>query len=428
MVQVSIQWDRPWHGDTGFLPSIILLVGNLLGLASLSALVTDRFHMIGINYRVYHVAATAARTGENLYTISPQGFSEFYTFLYPPIIIVPYIPLSYAPWQVGFLMQTVLTLLACIGGTIVLTRTLENRGHQLGWLDIGLVFWFLAFSVHSMPSQWYGNVNVLLGMGVLFGLYWLSTPGQQTGINAGMTFGGVALVKIFPTILGIYLLRVRQWRAIGAAIGIGTSGLLFGIGLFGWRTTREYLFEVLLPRRETGVFVGGYPPDGLYYVTIQRPLSHLLWSVWPTAPAIALLVSAIILLGVFLIICYRDVVTFQGQMVAMFGTCVVAIILFPAYRLYLVIAFFPMIILLYEISGSLQRVYATGMLLTAIPIRPGEIIEMAVSLPNPLLNIVSTIATLGTLQLWGLVIMMVVCCWLSVSSDPPTSSGSDIDG
>lgn len=421
-----IPTDRPLWGDSAPVVRLVLTVGCVFGIASLYTLRTDRAHMLGVNYRVYHVAAESALAGEDFYAVSPAGFADLYTFLYPPALVLPYLPLSVLSWPAGFAVQTALTVAGGLIATGLLVRAIEARGRTLGWIDVGLIAWFLLASIHAMPSLWYGNVNPLLAAGFVGGFSLLNTGGQRREAAAGALFGVVALVKVFPALVGVYLLRVRAWRAVGGAIATGLGGLVLGALAFGHEKTRSFFVDVLVPRGETDLFVGGYPPGETYYVTVQRPLSHLLWTVWPEAPAAALPVLAAAFLAVPLVICYRDVATHRGRLLAITATCVVTVVFFPAYRLYLVLLYFPLVVLLYSVRDRRVLVpLAVGTLLAGVPARPGRLVAAASGLPEPLATLGTAAATLGTTQLWGLALILGTCCFLALverdGGRPPTA-------
>lgn len=412
--------DRSLWGDSAPIARIVLTIGCLFGLGSLYTLRIDRGHMLGVNYRVYHVAAEAALAGEDFYAVSPSGFTDFYTFLYPPALVLPYLPLSMLSWPAGFALQTALTVVGGLIATGLVVRAIEARGRTLGWVDVGLIAWFLLASIHATPSLWYGNLNLLLAAGFVGGFFLLDAGGERRETAAGALFGLVALVKVFPALVGVYLLRVRAWRAVGGAIATGLGGLLLGAIAFGPGETRRFFLEVLLPRSDTDLFVGGYPPGETYYVTVQRPLSHLLWTVWPEAPTAVLPALAAAVLAVPLAICYRDVTTRRGRLLAVAATCIATVVLFPSYRLYLVLLYFPLVVLLYSVTDRRAlALLAAGALLASVAVRPDALVAAASGLPEPLATLGTVAATLGTTQLWGLALILGACCWLALSEAGP---------
>jgi hypothetical protein len=365
---------------------------------------------MGVNYRVYHVVAEHALSGEWFYGISPPGTAEAYRYLYPPVSVIVFYPFTVFDWTTGYLVMTLLSLFAGAVGTVLTVKYVEDLGCLLGWFDIALVFSLFTLSIHVAATVYYGNVNILLGVSFAVG-FWALTNERDT--LAGPAFAIPALFKLFPALVGVWLLRDRRWRATAVAIATGLAGLIAGILIFDAEVTVHYFTHVLGERGGTDAFVGGYPVDSNYYVTVQRPLSHLIWGLWPTAPYAVLPLSSVAVCTGVVGYFYRDISTEHRRLMAIFVTVVVALVIVPSFRLYAPLLFVPLVALLYSWRGPQhdRLLFVFGCLLFAVPTRPEYVVDAAAALPRPFADVLTTLGTIATVQLYAFALMLAGCAW-----------------
>lgn len=365
----------------------------------------------GVNYRVFHVAAETARAGGDVYGATPPDAGAFYAYLYPPVTVVGYYPFTLVDAGTGHLLLTVLSLVACVATTALIVRAVESRGRRLGWVDVTLLFAVVAGSVVSYGTLYYGNVNLLLAFLFVVGFRSLE-EGSET--VAGAAFGLAALWKLFPALVGAWLLRRRAWRAVAAATGVGLGGLLAGVVAFGPGVTERYFLTVVPRRSSTDAFVGGYPTDASYYVTVQRPLSHALWGVWPDAPPQALLVLAgLVGLGT-LAVFYYDIHTDLDRLFAVCATVLVTVTVAPSLQWYLALAYYPLLALLYCWTGGPgRRLFLLGCALLFVGGRPDQVVAavLDLGLPAALESLLVGVARVATVQTYGVACVLLGCCW-----------------
>lgn len=364
--------------------------------------------MAGLNFRTYHVAAEAALAGRDFYLVHPEGWSAVYTYQYPPVTIIGFFPFTVTDWWTGYIWFTGITVVVIIGCTWLLVRFIEGEGRELGWVDVGLIFLFLLVSTHSIASVYFGNINLLLAAALIIGFtcwYW----GWRR--TAGVAFGVAALFKVIPALIGVWLLRVRSWRALSAAITTGIAGLIAGVILFGIQPTWYFFTEVLVGRSGSTDFVGGYPTDGLYYVTFQRPLSYVLWEIFPSADPVWLIVCSAILGGGVLAYFLARIKTEMDMLIAIFVTVTLSIVVFPSYRLYLVLLYFPLIPLLYLWDGPGRWLFVTGGIALSYTFVPSDVLDSLSAYPAVVQTVLDPMATVASVQLYGLVLMLLGCAW-----------------
>lgn len=376
--------------------------------------------LMGVNYHVYHAAAEAALAGENFYLAHPPGQGA-YTYLYPPITVVTWYPFTLLEWTTGYALFTAISVAAGAVGAWLTVAYVEGRGLRLGWVDVALVFALFVLSTHAFGSVYFGNVNVLLGVAFVVGFWALSARRQ---VLAGAAFAGAALVKVFPAVIGLWLLRDRQWKATAAAILTGVAGLVAGVALFGLDRTVYYFSEIPAERSRAEAFVGGYPVDGFNYMTVQRPLSHLLWAVWPDAPYAGLVALGVLVCAVAVAAFYVDIEGQPERLMAMFATVVVTVLVVPSLRWYVVVVVLPLVALAYVWrEGPGRWAFLAGAVLLSVGTGPDIVVEYLAELPAPLAALATALFGAATPQTLGMALALAGCAWYKFRTAARRSDG-----
>lgn len=327
-----------------------------MGVVFLVGLAWLRPAQVGIATDVYHHAARAMLAGEDFYAVRPPEHPA-YGFLYPPLVVLAFVPHGLVGPTGAHLLQTVPNLLAAVGVGWLSVRVLESAGHPLDRLDRALVVGFSVLGTPMAVNLLMGQVNPLLALGIAAGAVLTDRDREAAG---GVAFGLVALVKLFPALVGAWLLRRRAWRAIVAATVAGTAAVLAGAAVFGPEAAMAYLTDVV-----TGE-AGGVVPAGRYdpaaeYVTIRRQIAYLapwLSPTWRFAVAAAVL-------GPVVLAAYRDVGDRVSRLVALAVTLLATLLLFPLEPFYLVLATFPVVPLVYLLEGWPRRLLLAGVVLVS---------------------------------------------------------------
>ncbi|WP_049987106.1 glycosyltransferase family 87 protein [Halobellus rufus] len=363
---------------------------------------------LGANIRTYRYAAELAREGQSFYGVAPPELGGWAVYLYPPITVSAYYPFTLLEWMAGYWAIVALNALAGVVVAGAIVAFVDRVSHRLPWLDVGLIAGVVLLSPFTFGTMYYGNINLVVALAFVAGFLALD---RDRPVRAGAAFGLAALFKLFPAVVGAWLLRTRSWRSVASATAVGVGGIAAGIVAYGWGPTVTFFTEVVPNRSETADFVGGYPIDSTYYVTVQRPLSHVLWGIFPNAPAEALLPLTLLVCAGVLAVFYRRVETLQARLIAIFATLVVTITVFPALQWYLVFLFFPMIPLWYVWDGPGRLLFLAGGAVMFANSPPGAIIDEVVALGVPnLVEVVATaVFTFATVQLYGIAIMLLAC-------------------
>ncbi|WP_459192787.1 glycosyltransferase family 87 protein [Halosimplex sp. J119] len=392
----------------------VFATGALLGALALGNYAVNRPGTFGLNYRVYHVAAEAALAGEDFYAVTPPDSG--YHYLYPPAAVLAFLPSAlFESWVPGFVAMTLVSGLASAVATRLLAGYVESLGHSVGRADRALLFAFLFASAHSAPSLAYGQVNHLLVAALVAGFVWLA---RDRDARAGVALALPACVKVFPGLVGLWLLRRRAWRAIGAAVGTAAGLGALGLLAFGVDATRTYVVDALVPRRETAAFVGGLAPSRSF-VTLRRPLSVLFPNVDPTWYA----VGAAALLAPVLAALYWRVETTTDRHVAVHGTLVAMVVAVPSLLLYYAYTAFSLVVLLYDLpAGRGRQVFVAGALVANVSMSFGTLREVVHVAPldsgtaQAILDALLPVFRLGTPVLYGSLLTLAGCLVYRVES------------
>lgn len=397
---------RTGDSDAGGLTSqlvarLLLLAGVLAGLGNFVLLPVANPEQFQLASDVYYYAAEGLLAGEDIYEVAPPD-RPTYSFLYPPIVILVFLPHAILDGTtLAFAIQTSLNVAFAIGLAIVTWRALQRRDVPITSLDKSLIVGFMLVSAHAAINVVNGQVNIWLGFAIAVGFDALDRDRERL---AGLAFALAALVKVFPAILGVWLLRNRAWYGVAVAITTGVAGLLAGLVAFGPELTVTYLEDVLLGRLQEETFDGRPDPtvttDGL-----PRQLAAL--GLTGTASTIV----GLLILGPVLLAIYHDMSTDRQRIAAMLATVIVTILLFPLPTLYFPFLAFPLVVLFYTLeAGPARALVVAGTLLSYI--RADVTIAADVIRTIPLPSGVESAALSATEALFVFVLPPTLGLWL----------------
>ncbi|WP_248516467.1 glycosyltransferase family 87 protein [Salinarchaeum laminariae] len=374
---------------------LLLVLGILGGLNSATLLVLEQPEQLSLATDVYFHAASAMLENGDLYDASPPELPG-YRFIYPPIVVALFVPHALLGSETAaFALQTALNVVAGLGIAVVLVRALGRRSVDLELFDRLLLVAFVLLCSWSTNQFVMGQVNLWLALVIALGIDWLDAEwfdrsSEREGsadregksnrsTPAGIAFALAALVKLFPATLGLWLVRSRRYRAVGAAIATGVGGLVLGALVFGPDLTVEYLGEVLLERFEGQTFEGTPDPDR-NHTTVRRMLAAIFGgsSAIVTPLAFAIVVPPVAY-------CYRDVSTDARRQAAVLATLVGTLLVMPLQPLYFSFLFLPVVVLAVGLeAGWPRRALFAGTLHTFTFAGPGTVEAVAGPLPDSL--------------------------------------------
>ena len=393
---------------------ILLVLGCLAGLSVYLLTPFEQPEQLTLATDVYYHATSSFLDGGDLYWNHPPDRSG-YNFLYPPITVLVFIPHVLTGSATGaYLLQTVLNIGAVLGTTIVIIRALERRNIAVTVVDSVLVGLLLIASSYGAIQIINGQVNLWLAFALAIGFDALDRDRHRL---TGLAFAVAALFKVFPAILGLWLLRLRAWRAVGAAIATGVAGLVVGMVLFGPELTVSYFVDVLFARFGDSTYEGQPAPtdnvDG-----IHRHLAAL----WPTGEPYYTAV-AFLVIGSLLTSTYLHIETRFDRDVTALATMTAILLFLPLQPLYFPLITFPLCMLLFRThEPPIKWAFLIGTFLTFIHIDLQAIDLWLSVIPTPtiiadaLVRLATALFTVILPPTIGLWILFLTCVWIQVAS------------
>jgi hypothetical protein len=185
-----------------------------------------------LDFSVYHSASVYFLHGQNPYTPLPNNMH----FVYPPPAVLLLSWVGVLPLGVAENVWTVLSFLSLLFSIYLLIKS------QIGLVQPFTFLLIFSFSILAFPTRFtlgLGQVNMFVLLLLSLCMY-CST--QKRDYWSGFFLSLAALIKIFPAILLLLLVKEKNGKAMGAfAITCGTlvaaSFLLLGKeGFFGYFT------------------------------------------------------------------------------------------------------------------------------------------------------------------------------------------------
>ncbi len=169
----------------------------------------------GANFVDLHVYLGGAAALDQPGTLYDYVYSEQtpdfpLPFTYPPFAAVVFYPLHLLPfgmvalaWQLG--------IVAALYGVVRTSQRLlpEMNPSADGGRRVAMLWTAVGIWIEPLRSTFdYGQVNVLLVLGVLYAVY--STRWWLSGLLVGLAAG----VKLTPAVAGLYFVGARRWGAV----------------------------------------------------------------------------------------------------------------------------------------------------------------------------------------------------------------------
>jgi hypothetical protein len=380
-------------------PRLVLLASVLAGVANTVLFPLRNPEQVALATDVYYYSARAALRGADFYAVNPIGQAGF---RYPPAVVLAFVPhAALGDPVLAYALQWLLNLAALGGLAVLVIRAVERAGVALTTLDRVLLATTVFLVGPVGVNLVMGQVNPLLALGLAGGAVLLE---RDRDAAAGAAFGLVALVKLFPALVGVWLLRRRAWRAIAAATVTGVAGLAVGLLAFGPDASVTYVTETLAGETAVASFAGGPDPTAPF-VTIRRQLAVLA----PGLPSSWLLpVGALVLAPVFAGV-NRVVADLRSRLVALQGTLLATLLLLPLEPFYVILVLFPLLPLLYALDdGWPRRLFLAGALLLLVPVTWASVTSVTAVLPAGAASVVRDAAT----GLFSFVLPPTIGAWL----------------
>lgn len=386
-----------------------------VGLVYLVAVPLVRPDQVAVATDVYYHAGRAVLSGGDPYAVTPPTRPDFF-FIYPPLVLLAFVPHVLMGSPLGaYLLQTLLNLATAGALAVLLCRGIADAGVELARRDRLLVGGVVVGSVHSIPVFVMGQVNLQLALAIAVGVRLVAhdRDGSARGRDrlAGVAFALAAAVKLFPAVVGAWLLRLRAWRAVGAAVVTGLGTIAAGALVFGPAPTWTFFTEVLPAERQAATFVGGLDPS-VMFVSVRRPLGALL----PEASAGVLSALALALLVPAVLASARDVSSRTGRLVALLATLLATLTYLPLEPFYYALLYYPLVVLLYRLEpGRVRRLFLAGTVTLSLIVSYPSVEQLLVIAPLPagiastLDAVARTVFSVAQPPLAGVVLLLAGC-------------------
>lgn len=387
---------------------VVLAIGALSGLHYTASQALFSPEQFGLASSVYVTAADAWLAGGDPYAVSPPGLSGYH-FIYPPVLLLVFVPYALLGGPtLAYAGQIVSNLLVGAAITGVLGRALDRRGIAIGTVDWLLMGGFVLLSPLGIAQVIQGQTTLWLALALALGFDWLD---RDREVAAGAAFAVAAVVKLFPGVVGLWLLRRRAWRGVAAGVVVGLAAFALGAVVVGVDLTERYVTDVLLARLEDqsarrqtdpASSVGG----------IGRQL-HGLFEV----PAPLLSPLSVAIMAPVLAACYRRVDTDARRLGAMLATVLAGLMVLPLQPLYFAFIYYPVVILLYRLKrGWAGGLLAVGTLLTLVKVTLEPVVRILEVMGGPFEAIgvdvarsIFTVALPTDVAMW---LLLGCCLWL----------------
>lgn len=389
---------------------IVLAIAALSGLQYAASQALFSPEQFGLASSVYVTAADAWLSGGDPYAVTPPGLSGYH-FIYPPVMLLVFAPYAYLGGEtLAYAGQIGSNLLVGVAITWVIGRAVCRRTAPIGRIDWVLIGGFVLLSPLGIAQVIQGQTTLWIALAVAMGFDWLD---RDREVAAGAALAVPAVVKIFPAVLGLWLLRRRAWRGVLAAVAVGLGALAVGAVVVGVDLTEQYLTEVLLGRLEDQS--GRRQTDPMTSVGgIGRQL-HGLFGV----PGSLLTPVSVAVMAPLLAASYRYVDTDVRRLGGMLATVLAALMILPLQPLYFPLLFYPVVRLLYRLEpGWPARLITIGTLMTLVKVTLGPTLRVLSALPDPfdaagaeVATTVFAIALPTDVAMW---LLLGGCLWLQV--------------
>ena len=239
---------KSWNFRASFWLRIIILICGLLANAS----ILNNYRNVGSDFVQDYIAANSLRRGGSLYGEDIKklenemlGFNGPPNF-HPPFNALLFLPFSFLSYNKAFVVLGVISLILLLLINQLVVKDLELNGE-----------WFLNFTCFTLC--WYpficclgnGQSSMIIAACLIAGWFWMRRKKEYV---AGFLFAIATLMKLFPGLVLLYLLIMKNWRALFATVFFIVVGLLATAFIAGVEDMQTY--AIITVARDIDVFRG----------------------------------------------------------------------------------------------------------------------------------------------------------------------------
>ena len=226
------------HRATFWLRIIILIVGLLVNTSLLVKYGDESSDFVSDYFPAYSLRNGGAIYGEDIANLEKKmlGASTIQNF-HPPFNALLFLPLSFLSYNKAFVVLGVISLIL-----LLLINQLVVKGLELN------NEWFLnyvCFTLCWFPVLYcliLGQSSMIIAACLIGGWFCLRLKKEYI---AGFLFAIATLMKLFPGLVLLYLLILKQWRAFFATVSFIVVGLIVTTIIVGFDDMRTYVMIIV---------------------------------------------------------------------------------------------------------------------------------------------------------------------------------------
>ena len=230
---------KSWNFRASFWLRIIILICGLLANAS----ILNNYRNVGSDFVQDYIAANSLRRGGSLYGEDIKklenemlGFNGPPNF-HPPFNALLFLPFSFLSYNKAFVVLGVISLILLLLINQLVVKDLELNGE-----------WFLNFTCFTLC--WYpfisclgnGQSSMIIAACLIGGWFCLRLKKEYI---AGFLFAIATLMKLFPGLVLLYLLILKQWRTFFATVSFIVVGLIVTTIIVGLDDMLTYVMIIV---------------------------------------------------------------------------------------------------------------------------------------------------------------------------------------
>jgi hypothetical protein len=222
-----------WNYRISFWLRIIIILCGLL----CNALIINNYRNVGSDFAQDYIAANSLRRGGSLYgdditklAKELSGFGGIRNF-HPPFNALLFLPLSFFSYNTAFILLSVISIVFLFSTNQFIVKGLKLSSE---WFLNFMCFTLLWYPVFNCLGS--GQSSMIITFCIIAG--WFSLRHSREYVS-GLFFAIATLIKLFPGLILLYLLIMKNWRAFIAMVSfivIGLSLTAFIVGLDDVRT------------------------------------------------------------------------------------------------------------------------------------------------------------------------------------------------
>lgn len=387
--------DRRWR------TRLVLAAGTIGGFLTILFYIFLR-PSPNTTFGVFYAAAESAMAGDVVY------HTEHGLFVYTPVVLLFFYPFTWLfELSTAVVAFRAFNVLFVLGYAVYVTRFIAGVAEidRIDWIVIG---GFISMSIYPVTVIATANMGIVFGSLLGIGFIMLER-GKDRG---GAMWAIASLIKGFPALWGVYLLRVKRWKAVGWAIVTGVTATLFGLLLYGVDAYLRFFTSAASSRVRIDRFTGGMSPDN-EMVTPVRPLSQVFPNVdphvWPPIILVSVLFSTI---AVYYLIPKETLV---DRSTLLLSTVIGLTLILPTSQdLDMYLLYVPVLVLLFqERNRSIHWIYLLGTVVLSYNIGREELRSVSGIAGQTFSDVVmwfgEPILSFASMPLYGMLLLYAGC-------------------